>query len=66
MKNLGIKLSNQELLNLKGGAYFTCQCESSGGEYSPEADTLAEAEATLAWRCAYPGPGDFCEEDIPN
>lgn len=66
MKNLGIKLSNQELLSIKGGGYFTCQCESNGGEYLVEVETLAQAEATFATRCAYPGPFDFCEEDIPN
>ena len=65
MKNLGTPLSNQELLNIKGGAYFTCHCANTGLEYVVEiaSGSLAEAEATLATRCG--GGGGFCEEDIP-
>lgn len=62
MKNLGIRLSNQELLSIRGGAFFSCFCDS-GLEYVVETGTLAEAEATLATRCTDPHPSDFCEPD---
>lgn len=65
MKNLGIQLTNHELLNIRGGAQFTCNCES-GGEYIVQAANLAEAEATLTSTCSPPNPQDWCEEDIPN
>ena len=66
MKNLGTPLSNQELLNIKGGAWFTCHCEASGLEYAIEIPScnVADAEATLLATCG--DPRGFCVADIPS
>lgn len=63
MKNLGIRLTNEELLNVKGGALYSCTCDDSGLEYVVDKNSLTLAEATLATRCTNPNANDWCESD---
>ena len=68
MKNLGLPLSNEALLSLKGGIGlgYTCYCPELGFSYQVDGpfDTWTSAVATLQSECN--GTPGYCEANGPH
>lgn len=69
MKIIGEKLSNDQLLKVKGGAEFTCYCSQSTlplFRYSVQAYNIPEAEHYMNEEHCRVTPGDYaiCEAVI--